>query len=692
MSSRASRAVSAFSKASASMSAPAHRRIDEIEGLRGLALTLVVLFHLFGHGRVSGGVDVFLFVSGFLLTLTLLRTWSVGRPLNLPRRYSRILLRLTPPALLVLAATTVMTVLVLPRSTWVQTAHEIIASALYYENWELISSQLAYGAAGPLTSPVQHFWSLSVQGQFFLVWPVLIALLLVLARRTAWTVPLVATVVGAATSASFVYAWSFNATEPTVAYFDSFTRFWEIGAGALLAIFFTTVNRVPRAMRVVLGWTGAALIVGSGFVLDGAAQFPGPAALVPVLGAAFIIACAGEPTRFGVDRALATAPTRFVARISYPLYLWHWPVLIAYLAIRGFDGVGLLGGAFVLVVSGALAWLTQRFVSDPITAGATHRPRKRYPVAAVAAAAALTVVVSTGAAAFEQAGSASMNVAAGETTAYPGATSLTTGEEVAEDVDPVPDASVAFEDLPDVYAEHCIQNSRDQPRFAKVLTCAPRGDVDSQIDVVLTGGSHAQQWSDTVTAVAERNGWRLTIIDKDACRLTRAQDVANTACRDWNTEAIAQIIDLHPAAVITLATKTWIDGPETSNPGEVAAWQELDEAGIPVIGIRDTPRFPWRVPECLEQHVDAPEECGIDRARLFSAVSPTDVEPGVPDSFVELDLTDGFCTAERCEPVVGNVTVYRDDDHMTATYSRTLVPLLDDLMREGAPSLYDDRA
>ncbi|MDF0514659.1 acyltransferase family protein [Agromyces sp. H3Y2-19a] len=669
------------------MSNTAHRRIDEIEGIRGLALILVVLFHLFGRGRVSGGVDVFLFVSGFLLTLAMLRSHVSGRPQNLRRRYERMVMRLTPPALLVLTATVVMTLAVLPASTWTQTGHEIVASALYYENWELISSQLAYGAAGPSTSPVQHFWSLSVQGQFFLVWPLLLALVLRVGGRRSWTTHLVAGIVLLMTVASFIYAWSLNASEPAVAYFDSFTRFWELGAGALLAIAFSHVNRFSTAWRVALGWTGAALIIASGFVLDGAQQFPGPAALIPVAGAALIIVCSGSPTRLGVDRALATPPVRWLARISYPLYLWHWPILIAYLAVRGYDGVGILGGAFVLAAAILLAWLTQRFVSEPVLEVANRRPRKRYPILALGAAATLTLIVTTGAAAVQQSQSETLTAVSETGSDYPGALVLTDGASTPEKVDPAPDASIAFDDLPEVYQEKCIQNYRDTAEFAIVKTCAPRGDADSPLEIVMAGGSHTQQWADAMTTLAERHHWRLTIIDKDGCRLSLDEKNPNASCVAWNKAAIDEIIRLQPDAVFTVSTKTYLDQAELVIAGQVEAWKALDHAGIRVVGVRDTPRFPWRIPECLEQHAAAPAECGLERSRVYAAESPSRSMPDLPESFVEVDVADGFCSS-RCEPIVGNVTAYRDDDHMTASYSTTLVPLLERELEKSADFLF----
>ncbi|QTX05250.1 acyltransferase family protein [Agromyces archimandritae] len=663
---------------------PQTRRITEIEGLRGISLLLVVAFHLFGHGRVSGGVDVFLFVSGFLLTLSLLRWSHSGSRPGLARRYGRTLLRLVPATLVVLVFVAAMTVLVLPHSVWGPTWREIVASALFMENWELISSRLAYGAAGPETSPLQHFWSLSVQGQFFFVWPAVIAAVVLLARRIRMpAVAAITTLTLAGTAASFWYATAMNGREPIVAYFDSAARFWEIGAGALLAIVFTAIPRLHPTVRTVLGWGGIVLIIGSGFAIDGASAFPGPLALVPLSGAALVILASGEPTRFGADRILSWRPVEWVAGISYPLYLWHWPILIGYLAVRDQASVGAMGAIGVLALSIPAAWATRRWIIDPVLRRRERLSSRRSLLAPIGAIA--VIVIAAGAAvAYE---SRDRPVIAADVQ-HPGALALA-GADAPDGVDAVPALDAAFQDLPGLYSLGCVQNYRDQPEYSEVLVCDTTGDVDGSIEVVLTGGSHAQQWYDAVEQIASENGWRLTVIDKDGCRLTFEADTANQSCAEWGAAAIQIIGDLKPDAVITVSTRTdHHSAAETVSEKEVASWARLTAEGIQVIGIRDTPRFPWRIPECLEKHGDDPESCGRDRAEVFAATSPVQDAAGVPGSMAQLDLSDGFCSETRCEAVVGNTVAYRDDDHMTATYSRTLVPLLEEQLRGAVPGLF----
>ncbi|EGD45320.1 acyltransferase family domain protein, partial [Nocardioidaceae bacterium Broad-1] len=332
---------------------PSSQRIAEIHGLRGLALALVVVFHLFGNGRVSGGVDVFLALTGFLVTRSLVRRVTSSE-LHLADHYGRTFLRLSAPMLVVLAGTAVLMVAVMPRSMWSSTLREIAASAAYVLNWEMIRSQLAYGAAGPSASPLQHFWSLAVQGQFLLVWPLVVVVLGRLARRRLRLVMAVA--VALATAASFVFAWRLGAADQQVAYFHSWARFWELGAGSLIALGLDRL-RPPVVVRPVLAWLGLALVASSGFVLDGAALFPGPWALWPVGGALLVVIGSGSSARWGPQHLLAVRPLRFVADISFPLYLWHWPLLVAWLSWTYATRTNLLAAVVVLSGSAVLAWL-----------------------------------------------------------------------------------------------------------------------------------------------------------------------------------------------------------------------------------------------------------------------------------------------------------------------------------------------
>ncbi|MGO3884904.1 MAG: acyltransferase family protein [Mycetocola sp.] len=676
----------------------ARGHISEIEGLRGIALSLVVVFHLFGQGRVSGGVDVFLVVSGFLLTLSLARAAVTGKPIGLARRYSRTLLRLMPLVLLVLSAVAVFTVMVSPQSTWAQTGREIIASALFFENVELINSQLSYDAAGPLTSPLQHFWSLSIQGQFFFIWPALIALVVWLCgRKPQQSLNAIILVTGALTLASFVHATWLNSVDPTVAYFDSGARFWEIGVGSLVALALPSIPALSVTMRTIFGWVGLIVIVACGFVVDGVNEFPGPAALLPVAGAVLIIVSAGSQTRMGADRFLNAPPVKFVAALSYPLYLWHWPVLIAYLTIRQYPAVGVLGGLVVLTVSIVLAWLSNLLVSRPVTKLRDRITVRRGLLLPLAATSVLVVTMGVGVNQFSAANTSAIPESI-DVASYPGALALTPGSGVELTtlpvLPPIPNIDVAGRDLSEIRNVGCVQSEQNGTEFDEVLICNPVEIDDTRTRVVLSGGSHVSQWYEPMKLIAEREGWDLITVDKTGCRLQFGDDIiGNASCKEWNKRAVFEIMALQPSAVVTLGTVTTEDGTgeRPASEAQLRAWSLLDAAGITTIGIRDNPRLKQDAPRCLEGNPNSADSCGIDRNTIYAPSSPTLDAGGLPESYVELDVTDQFCVDGFCPAVIGNVIVYRDDDHLTATYATTLVQAVDEQLMSIAPDLYDSR-
>ncbi|QTX05292.1 acyltransferase family protein [Agromyces archimandritae] len=669
------------------------RPIGEIEGLRGLALTLVALFHLFGNGRVSGGVDVFLFVSGFLLTLSLARRAVSGAPAALAQRYGRTLLRLTPAALVVLIATAIMVVTVLPKSGWEQSGREIIASALYFENWELISSQLAYGAAGPMTSPLQHFWSLSIQGQFFLVWPLLITGLVLLARRVRRD-PLtaVAILTGIATAASFAYAWTLNAYAPDIAYFDSFARFWELGAGALLAL---AMGRLPHAsalMRSVLGWAGLALIVASGFVVDGATSFPGPLALLPVAGAALVIVASGSPTRLGADRFLALRPMRFVARISYPLYLWHWPILIGYLAIRGYERVGLLGGAAVFALSVAVAWATQRFVVEPILDRRGSISVRRALIAPITAIAVIAAVTAGGVAgvqhqtARQQAAVDALAASNPEclgAAAMDPATRPCDNPSLAGKLFPAPNAiSTESDNRPECWAGETSHEFN-------VCTVGPESGYERH--VLAVGDSHNNTFVGAYERIAEQMNWRIDIAGHAFCYWTAAEQPVQSpagaaACASWKSaleEHIAQSTEVD-AYIVTHSRYSAVTVPEGEDrhevvvEGMVEAWSGRPDPAAPIIAIIDNPRYPNDTSACVEQWgLDAISECPVVPRSVGLRIDDGQRDAAARSANAHvIDLTDFYCTETECPPVIGNAVVAGGWSHLTGTFAKTLAPYI----------------
>ncbi|MGQ7788291.1 acyltransferase family protein [Nesterenkonia sp. K-15-9-6] len=670
---------------------PASRFRPELHGVRGLAILGVVLFHLFGAGRVSGGIDIFLAVSGFLFTAMLLReAASRGGVLDVGRYLARLARRILPPAVVAIAVTTMAGLLILPSTRHHQLLTEARASLLYWENIELVSSQLAYEAAGPASSPFQHFWSLSVQGQFYLLWPVLAVLAVLLARALRRpAVHVMAVFVVLVLGASFAWALWMRQQAPEAAYLMTSTRLWELAFGGVLALLGARLT-LPRPVRGVAGWLGLALIISCGFVLDGASLFPGAWALWPLLGLALVLASAGpqgglQDPPGTAARLLSTRPLAWVGSIAYGLYLWHWPLLIFHLELTDQDGLGVLDGAGLLVVSILAGWATHRWIERPTAARASLAPR--VPLTAAAGTLAIGAVATTiGVIGTTVTLPEGYSMAGVDRALHPGAAATAPGADPAPpDVAPVPAAEVLAADRPQYYDWDCRQSQGGGLEASEVLICEdPDPPASPTATVVLTGGSHAGQWQHAWMMLADTYDWELIIADKSGCRLQSTENAGSSSCAAWNANLIDAVAERAPDLVVTPGT-VMNRSTESIEDGAPQRWRELRSTGAEVLLMRGTPRPDASVADCLAQGRES-GECGADPTQIAAADPLDDLD--LPDGVHTVDLTDHICPDGTCDAVVGNVVVWYDDSHLSTSYVETLAPLLDAELQANVPDLF----
>jgi peptidoglycan/LPS O-acetylase OafA/YrhL len=560
--------------------------------------------HHVSDGRVSGGVDVFFLISGFLLTGQLAR----GR-LGLRARWSRMAQRLLPSATVVLLATVAAGVLLLPETRWPQTVREIAASALFLENWQLAADAVDYTARNNTTSVVQHFWSLSIQVQFFLAWPLVVALVVLVAGRAPHRLHahLTAVLLGLF-AASLTFSVALTAADQPLAYFHSLTRLWEFALGGLLALW---IDRFPwtRGERVAFGWTGVLGLVACGVVLDGGSVFPGYAALWPTIGGALVLLGGVTSSRYGVHRLLLLRPVQFLGGVSYPLYLWHWPVLVLFMVAREQDEVGPLGGIAVIAVSVALAVLTSRFVEGPLRRlRITDRDAYRYGAAA-------TTGVLLAAAAWQFAATQREIPTEGlGGPQYPGAAALVDGEPEPAPLLPAPVS---------VYQDWVWVQNWDCTPLAEVRSdiCTQPVEAPPEKRIMVVGDSHLEQFVAALVPIARRHDWQIVTALRGACPFSTVSEVDpnDAECTAWNAAVVGTIAELRPDAVVTLATRDVRAGLTEQTPaGFVQQWQRLSDLGIPVLAVRDNPRFAFDVPDCVRQHGRDGDPCGIDRASVYA--------------------------------------------------------------------------
>ncbi len=677
----------------------------DLDGLRGIAIALVAMFHVW-FGRVSGGVDVFLALSGFFFGGKLLRA-ALNPDLSLSpvTEVVRLVRRLLPALVVVLAGCALLTILVQPQTRWEAFANQSLASLGYYQNWELASTASNYLRAGEAVSPLQHIWSMSVQGQFYVAFLLLVAGCAYALRsplgarlRTMFVVLL-----SVLTVASFVYAIvAHQAYQPT-AYYNSFARAWELLLGALVGALVPYV-RWPMWLRTVVATVALAVITSCGALIDGVKEFPGPWALVPV-GATMLMILAGANrqghpgTRDRMplpNRLLATAPLVALGAMAYSLYLWHWPLLIFWLSYTGHRHANFVEGTAVLLVSGLLAYLTTRLVEDPLRyrapAGATSpavvppipwRSRLGRPTIALGSAVALLGVTLT-ATSFTWREHVIVQRAAGKELSglssrdYPGARALTAHVRVPK-LRMRPTVLEIKNDLPSSTRDGCISNFVNPA----VVNCT-YGDVDAPRTIALAGGSHAEHWLTALDLLGRMHHFKVVTYLKMGCPLSTEEVpliMGNNApypqCHKWVQTTMDKLVADRPDYVFTTSTRPWNIKPGDVMPATyIGIWQTFSDNNIPVLAMRDTPWLvkdgqPFTPADCLAKGGN-PQSCGIARSKVLVDQNPTlDFVARFP-LLKPVDMSDAICRPDICRAVEGNVLIYRDAHHLSRTYVRTM--------------------
>jgi len=665
--------------------ARARRYRPEVDGLRALAVALVVTHHVF-TGRVSGGVDVFLVLSGFFLVVTTTGQFErVGRLPVLPT-LTRTVSRLLPTALLVLAGIASAGVLLVPQTRWRELADHLLSSVTFTENRRLVQEAVDYAAGSGAASPLQHFWSLSIQLQVLLLAPVVIAAGAAVLhraglRRHARRIAVAA--VASVTAASFAWSVVATAANQQAAYFSTVPRLWELGVGALAALLLGGA-RPGRRLATSLGWGGVALLVACGLVIDGAHLFPGWAAAWPVLCAVAVLLAGDAGGRSGVHRLLSLAALRWLGRVSYALYLWHWPVLVLYRLTAPDDSISPADGVAVIAISVGLAAITHHGLEAAATRRLrTMRPTRTLAVLTACAVPLATLSLTTTTWLDRQAAAA---VAAADDPAYPGARAIAGALDTASvvaDVDPLPSATVVREDWPRLAEARCtVETTPAEPVPAETEICV-HGPDDRAKRIVVVGDSHATQWLTPLAGLAEKHSWQVVSMVRGGCNLSTESEFIQPGwpgyaeCAAWRAQLVDRIIGLHPDLVVALGTRTTAEGEEVVPPGFVAAWRQLSDAGLRVIGMRDNPRHPHDTPDCMDRWGATAAQCTIERAGVYGADLLERTAPSLPPGVSLLDTSSYFCDATACPPLIGNVRVYLDSGHVTATYMRTITPLLE---------------
>jgi peptidoglycan/LPS O-acetylase OafA/YrhL len=689
----------------------------DLEGLRGVAILLVLLYHARLPGFDGGfvGVDVFFVLSGFLITGLLLREHERFGRIDLGAFYARRVRRILPAAAVVLVATMILSWFLLAPLELPRVAGDAAAAALSVGNIRFAAGATDYFGTDLTPSPILHYWSLGVEEQFYLLWPAL----LILATRSHRPRMAAGLLLAGVAIVSYLAAFVLTDAAPAWAFYSLPTRAWQLALGGLLAVGAVRLNGLPDRVAVPLGWLGLGAILATLVVIVPGTPYPGLAALLPTFGSAAVILAGVR--RGSVASLLAVPALRFLGRISYSVYLVHWPILVlpaASLAVG--EELPITIRLALAALSVVVGWASFRWVEQPVHRGPRFAWRPSRTLAAAGVAIALTVAFcgSLGFAAAAGLDQGGADVAEAADTARPTASTpaetLATASEFGvapspggPSGSPLPTASLggpspsptpsptprgpqplpanvrpslgaASADAETLEADGCLLG---QPQI-KPPNCV-YGNKSGTFTVALVGDSHAAHWFPAILAIANARGWRLMPFIKLSCRFLDMPLYSHwyqrmyTECDTWRGLVVARLQTLKPDLVIEASIRDLVTSnatdPDPVHQGAAMARLLRQVPGAKAI-IVDTPISSYNVPNCLSSHRSDVRPCETSRS---DALGPF---PGVVETTAAavlgatvIDMTPLICPdGATCPVVIDGMIVYRDNQHMTATFAASL--------------------
>lgn len=698
----------------------------DIEGLRAVAVLAVVLFHADLPGLSGGfvGVDVFFVISGFLITGLLWREAHTRGTVRLRNFYAARARRLLPASAVVGVVTMIGAAVLLPTLQVKSVAMDGITSALYVSNYRFIGNGVNYFAENSLASPspFQHYWSLGVEEQFYLCWPLLIIGTAWLIRRvrrlptkpqaTSSVRPYIV-VLALVAAVSFALSLFITYLIPPVAYFSLPTRAWQLAAGGLIALTASRWRRIPTLPAAVTGFAGLALIALACIWLSPATRYPGAAALLPTVGALLVIGAGCASPSGGCGRLLGTEPMKAIGRVSYSWYLWHWPLLVFAPLVVG-HAIGTAGKLAAVLIAAALAVLTMRLVENPLR----FAPRIRRSAAAglalgggvTAVAVAVAFVAplllpnpaNRGPVARPVTVTAAATPPDSDQDAYDAAV-----QSVFTQVQAAVSRSVDLEVVPSnlnpplsglgaqqlsILADGCLLVV---PFDADHDECAT-GDTSSSTTVTLIGDSRAAMYQPAFEQLVTQRSWRLEMLAKASCPVVDLplSDQFNSLaerfqrCALWRTQVMSRLKAQPPDLVVVSSARAYdATGVHTMTPGLKmfdSAWidelsslvRQIRDIGAQVLILGPSVDLPMSAPLCLSAHPDEVTTCAAVRGEKYARGIAAESAAVQAAGGQYADVTGLFCSDGRCPVIIGDTLVYFDAGHLTREYSQFLAPAM----------------
>jgi len=642
----------------------------EIEGLRVVAALLVAVYHIW-FNRVSGGVDVFFVISGFLITTSIISTINRTGEFRFLPYVTKLIKRLLPSVLFILAVVLILSSFLLPQSILEKTIREVVASMFFYQNWQLAISSTDYLDASQMKSPVEHFWALSIQGQFYMIWFVLFSFILWMVKK--YTIqnakPMINTILGVLFVTSLSYSIYLTEVNQPWAYFITMTRVWEFALGSLLCINLSSIH-IPKWMATLMGWLGIIGLVLTGILFNVSQMFPGYIALWPMTCALFIVLSGTRDTTFGIKRFLGSKPMVKLGGIAFGIYLWHW-VLLEFYRYNVQQTPGMLTGTLIILSSILLSYLMTEFIEKPIRSAKVDR--SAFKKLGVMISINILLIGSLFGLKYFEEQELKNGVSASD---YPGAMAVKNPEKTPEH-DPFPSYANVFDDLPLVHTD-----GTNQVLSKSDIKVGEYGETKDYVaTIALVGSSHSEQWFGAIHEAAKGEKYRILNITRSGTRFSTGYE-DDTLKGIWNQNVLEYLKDADVDLIISHVTAANSTKDKIHQQMVDQMQYVKDEYGIDGLALRDNPRYSFNVLESLET-----SSIKETTKKMNAEVNQRDEAywknfEQTNKSLYKLDLTDYFRVDGEFRPVIGNVVIYRDISHMTNSYAESFGPVFKQKLNE----------
>ncbi|MBV6685438.1 acyltransferase [Bacillus sp. JRC01] len=642
----------------------------EIEGLRVVAALLVAVYHIW-FNRVSGGVDVFFVISGFLITTSIISTINRTREFRFWPYVKKLMKRLLPSVFFILAIVLILSWFLLPKSILDKTIHEVFASMFFYQNWQLAFSSTDYLDSTQMKTPVEHFWALSIQGQFYIIWFFIFTLILFSIRKYKLTKikALINTVLGILFVSSFIYSIYLTSVNQPWAYFITMTRVWEFTLGSLLCINLPSI-KVNKYTASMLGWLGIIGLILTGIVFNVSEMFPGYIALWPMTCALFIVLSGTHDTKYGVKRFLGSTVMVRLGGIAFGIYLWHW-VLLEFYRYNVQETPGFIVGTLIIISSIALSFMMTKYIEEPIRSSKDSK----FSFKRLGVMGSVNVLLIGSLFIGSNIDQNRLEIKITDKN-YPGALAAKNPEGIP-DQEPIPSFSEVFNDLPQAHLDGSNQELDDSD--LKIGEYGKTKNYDATI--ALIGSSHSEHWLGAILEATKDENYRVLSLTRSGTRFSTGysdndlKGIWNNNVKEYLKQADVDLIVAQATASDTSTNKI-----QQQMVGQLQSVK--DEYGIEVLAIRDGPRYSFNVLESLETG-------GLEQTikRMNSEDNQKDESfwrqfENNNESLNKIDLTDYFRVNGQFHPVIGNIIIYRDNRHLTNTYSESFGPIFEEKINE----------